>query len=73
MTVHEAKSIFRQRLQGLYDANEVDAMMRVVMEEVMHYSPVDVALREKSCAAWSATSRCSTFSAWRGSTATVSR
>ena len=46
MTVHEAKSIFRQRLQGLYDANEVDAMMRVVMEEVMHYSPVDVALRE---------------------------
>lgn len=47
MTVHEAKTIFRQRLQGLYDTGEVDAMMRVVMEEVMHYSPVDVALREQ--------------------------
>lgn len=46
MTPHEAKSLFRQRLAGLYDAGELDAMMRVIMSEVMHYSPVDVALRE---------------------------
>ncbi len=38
--------LFRERLQGLYDAVELDAMFRVVMEEVMHYTPVDVALRE---------------------------
>ena len=45
MTTQQATTIFRQRLSGLYDAGEVDAMMRVVMETVMHYSPVDVALR----------------------------
>ena len=46
MTPREAKMLFRERLQGLYDAVELDAMFRVVMEEVMHYTPVDVALRE---------------------------
>ncbi|MBR6283485.1 MAG: peptide chain release factor N(5)-glutamine methyltransferase [Muribaculaceae bacterium] len=46
MTTAEAKTIFREQLQGLYDTAELDAMLRIVMEEVMHYSPVDVVLRE---------------------------
>lgn len=45
MTTQQATTLFRQRLSGLYDAGEVDAMMRVIMEDVMHYTPVDVALR----------------------------
>ncbi|MBQ7689764.1 MAG: peptide chain release factor N(5)-glutamine methyltransferase [Muribaculaceae bacterium] len=45
MTTQEARTLFRQRLGGLYPPAELDAMLRVVMEEVMHYSPVDVAIR----------------------------
>ena len=45
MKTNEAISLFRQRMALLYPANEIDAMMRVIMEEVMHYSPVDVVMR----------------------------
>ena len=45
MTTKEASTLFRQRLGHLLPAGELDAMMRVIMEEVMHYSPVDVVIR----------------------------
>ena len=45
MKTKEAISLFRQHMAPLYPANEIDAMMRVIMEEVMHYSPVDVVMR----------------------------
>lgn len=45
MKTKEASVIFRQRLGHVLPAGEIDAMMRVIMEEVMHYSPVDVVIR----------------------------
>lgn len=45
MTTQEAITVFRQRIGQFYPAGEADAMMRIIMEEVMHYSPVDVAIR----------------------------
>ena len=45
MKTNEAINLFRQRMAPLYPASEIDAMMRVIMEEVMHYSPVDVVMR----------------------------
>lgn len=45
MKTKEVSAIFHRQLEHLFPATEVDAMMRVVMEEVMHYSPVDVVLR----------------------------
>ena len=45
MKTREVAAVFRQRLRNQYSASELDAMVRVVMEEVMHYSPVDVVMR----------------------------
>ena len=45
MTTQEAITVFRQRMGDLYPHGEADAMMRIIMEEIMHYSPVDVAIR----------------------------
>lgn len=45
MTVNDVVNGFKARLRGAYPAEEVDAMTRVVMEEVLHYTPVDVVIR----------------------------
>lgn len=45
MKTNEVNAIFRQRLGHLLPAGEIDAMTRIVMEEVMHYSPVDAVIR----------------------------
>ena len=45
MKTNEAISLFRQHMALFYPSSEIDAMMRVIMEEVMHYSPVDVVMR----------------------------
>lgn len=46
MRTNEAISLFRQHMKPIYPSSEIDAMMRVIMEEVMHYSPVDVVMRD---------------------------
>lgn len=45
MKTNEAISLFRKRMAPLYPSNEIDGMVRVIMEEIMHYSPVDVVMR----------------------------
>lgn len=45
MTIQQTTAQFKQQLAGIYDNAEIDAMLRVVYEDVLHYSPVDVALR----------------------------
>jgi len=48
MKLNEAIARLRQGLQGLYDEREVQAMTRVICEDVFNYDPVDVALRQDS-------------------------
>ena len=45
MTVNDVVNGFKARLRGVYSIDEVEAMTRVVMEEVLHYTPVDVVIR----------------------------
>ena len=46
MTVREATQHFRRQIGGLCDARETEAIWRTIMDEVMHYSPVDLVLRQ---------------------------
>lgn len=48
MKTGEAISLMRSRLTPIVGEREAQAMMRVIMDEVFHYSPVDVMLREDS-------------------------
>lgn len=45
MTVKEAQAAIRNALSGIYPKGEVDGICRIIMEEWMHYTPVDVILR----------------------------
>lgn len=45
MTTNDALQLMHQRLDATYGQGEVDALSRMVMEEVLHYSPVDMVLR----------------------------
>lgn len=45
MTTQEIIAQMRRELQGTADAGEVQAMTSMVVEHVLHYSPVDVVLR----------------------------
>lgn len=42
MTTNEAIQIFRTRLSGIFDQHEIQAMTRIVFDDIMHYSPVDM-------------------------------
>ena len=48
MTTFEARQLFRLELQNAYPPREVDAMWRIVLEEVLNYSPVDAVMRENT-------------------------
>jgi len=45
MTVKEAQDAIRNALSGIYPKGEVDGIWRIIMEEWMHYTPVDMILR----------------------------
>lgn len=45
MTTEQIIIGLKRRLQECYDVAEANALARMVMEEVLHYSPVDVLLR----------------------------
>ena len=45
MKTSEVAITMRQRLQDIYPASELDAMTRIIMEEVMHYTAVDTVMR----------------------------
>ena len=42
MTTNEAIQIFRTRLSGIFDRHEIQAVTRIVFDDIMHYSPVDM-------------------------------
>jgi len=48
MKLKDAIARLRQGLQGHYDERELQAMARVICEDVFNYDPVDVALRQES-------------------------
>ncbi|MDY3734723.1 MAG: hypothetical protein SOZ98_07955, partial [Sodaliphilus sp.] len=45
MTTEQIIIELKHRLQECYDVAEANALARMVVEEVLHYSPVDVLLR----------------------------
>lgn len=45
MTTDQILREFKQRIEACYDRREADAIALIVMEEVLHYSRVDVLLR----------------------------
>ena len=45
MTTQEAVNRLKSELAGLYPAGEADAIIRVIFEDVLNYSPVDMVLR----------------------------
>lgn len=45
MTTEQIIIELKHRLQECYDVDEANALARMVVEEVLHYSPVDVLLR----------------------------
>ena len=49
MTVNDVVNGFKARLRGAYPAEEVDAMTRVVMEEVLHGARPTLAEIEELC------------------------
>ena len=85
MKLKEAIEQLREGLAGVADPQEVQAMIRVICEDVFNYDPVDVALRQESelpdfapqrvadIIARNGMSRCNTFWAPRVFTVTVSR
>ena len=46
MTTREAISTFKTRLHGVWPDRELVQMMRIIMEEVMHYSQVDMIIHD---------------------------
>ncbi len=48
MILKEAIEQLRKGLDGVAEPQEVQAMIRVICEDVFHYDPVDVALRQES-------------------------
>lgn len=47
MTTQQACGVLREALRGRYDEREITAMTRIIFDEVLHYSPVDMLLREQ--------------------------
>lgn len=45
MTTTEIISLIRAELKGLYEPKELESITRALMEDVLHYSPVDTVLR----------------------------
>lgn len=45
MTTTEIIAYMREELRGLHDRRETEAIIRALMEDVLHYSPVDTVLR----------------------------
>lgn len=45
MTIQEAQIAMRKALSEAYPKGEIDAFWRIIMEEWMHYTPVDTILR----------------------------
>ena len=48
MKLKEAIEQLRDGLAGVADSQEVQAMIRVICEDIFNYDPVDVALRQES-------------------------
>ena len=48
MKIYEISLLMHHRLDSLYGAGEVEAITRMVMDEVLHYSPVDTVLRAQN-------------------------
>ena len=48
MKIYEISLQMHHRLDAVYGAGEVEAMTRMVMDEVLHYSPVDTVLRAQN-------------------------
>lgn len=48
MILREAIDQLKRGLDGIAEPQEVQAMIRVICEDVFHYDPVDVALRQES-------------------------
>jgi len=48
MLLKQAIETIREALHGVYDDREVQAMTRIICEDVFHYDPVDVQLRQDS-------------------------
>lgn len=46
MTIQEAIATFKKRLRGVWPESELGQMMRIIMDEVMHYSPVDMIIHD---------------------------
>ncbi len=46
MTTSELITLLSNHLSPLYDSRELEAIIRAVFEDVLHYSPVDMVLRE---------------------------
>ncbi len=46
MTTQEAISSFKKRLRGVWPERELGQMMRIIMDEVMHYTPVDMIIHD---------------------------
>ena len=48
MKIYEISILMHHRLDALYGSGEVEAITRMVMDEVLHYSPVDTVLRAQN-------------------------
>ncbi len=46
MTTREATNTFKRRLHGVWPDHELQQMMRIILEDVMHYTPVDAVIHE---------------------------
>ena len=46
MTTREAINTFKRRLHGVWPDHELQQMMRIILEDVMHYTPVDAVIHE---------------------------
>ena len=48
MKTVDCQNLLHARLDVLYGRSEVDAMTRLIMDEVLHFSPVDIVLRAQN-------------------------
>lgn len=46
ITIRQCYDSVRQRLASHYSAGEADAMARIIFDELLHYTPVDIVLRK---------------------------
>ena len=78
MKLREAKIFFFTGLQNIIEPRELEAMWRVITDDVLHMDPVDVLMRAEgdvppSCSGLPRANHCSTSWGRHGFTATPSR